>query len=125
MTDTKVSFLRPVDRTVVKRYTHDSGDWIDLRANLSKREVNSILRVMPSDVVNGGTDNKDGGEMVDMVTRVAESLFTNLVVAWSVDETPDIETYLSLPSNAAAWVDKILFEHFNAQSLTGDEQGKL
>jgi hypothetical protein len=123
MTENTSKFLRPVDKTVTKKYEHESGDWIELRQNLSKREVNAILRVMPAEAVTGAQD-KSGAEMVDMLTSVAETLFTNLVVAWSVDETPHVDTYLSLPSDAAGWVDKILFEHFNAQSLTGEEQGK-
>lgn len=116
-------FLRPVDRTLTKKYEHESGDWIELRQNLSKREVNAILRVMPADAING-VDSKNGAEMVDVLTSVAETLFTNLVVGWSVDNSPSVDTYLSLPSDAANWVDKILFDHFNAQSLTGEEQGK-
>jgi hypothetical protein len=124
MTENTSKFLRPVDRTLTKKYEHESGDWLELRQNLSKREVNAILRVMPADAINGTADNKSGAEMVDMLTSVAETLFTNLVVGWSVDDAPSVETYLSLPSDAAGWVDKILFEHFNAQSLTGEEQGK-
>jgi imidazole glycerol phosphate synthase subunit HisF len=116
-------FLRPVDKTITKKYEHESGDWIELRQNLSKREVNAILRVMPTDVADS-TKEKSGAEMVDVLTSVAETLFTNLVVGWSVDESPKVETYLSLPSDAANWVDKILFEHFNGQSLSGDEAGK-
>lgn len=124
MAENTSKFLRPVDKTVTKRYEHESGDWVDLRQNLSKREVNAILRVMPADAINGTTGEKSGAEMVDVLTSVAETLFTNLVVGWSVDDSPSVETYLSLPSDAAGWVDKILFEHFNAQSLSGDEQGK-
>ena len=123
MTENTSKFLRPVDKTLTKRYEHDSGDWIELRQNLSKREVNAILRVMPTDVADN-TKEKSGAEMVDVLTSVAETLFTNLVVGWSVDDSPKVETYLSLPSDAANWVDKILFEHFNGQSLSGDEAGK-
>lgn len=124
MTEKTSKFLRPVDRTLTKKYEHESGDWIELRQNLSKREVNAILRVMPADVVDGSNKSKSGSEMVDMLSSVAETLFTNLVVAWSVDDTPNVDTYLSLPSDAANWIDKILFEHFNGQSLSGDEAGK-
>jgi hypothetical protein len=124
MTEKTSKFLRPVDRTLTKKYEHESGDWIELRQNLSKREVNAILRVMPGDVVDGSSTGKTGSEMVDMLSSVAETLFTNLVVAWSVDDTPNVDTYLSLPSDAANWIDKILFEHFNGQSLSGDEAGK-
>lgn len=124
MAENTSKFLRPVDKTVTKRYEHESGDWIELRQNLSKREVNAILRVMPTDVAEGATKEKSGAEMVDVLTSVAETLFTNLVVGWSVDDSPKVDTYLSLPSDAANWVDKILFEHFNAQSLSGDEAGK-
>lgn len=124
MAENTSKFLRPVDKTVTKRYEHESGDWVDLRQNLSKREVNAILRVMPADAINGTAGEKSGAEMVDVLTSVAETLFTNLVVGWSVDDSPSVETYLSLPSDAAGWVDKILFEHFNAQSLSGEEQGK-
>ena len=124
MTENTSKFLRPVDKTVTKKYEHDSGDWIELRQNLSKREVNAILRVMPSEAINASQDNKSGADMVDMLSSVAETLFTNLVVGWSVDDSPNVETYLSLPSDAANWVDKILFEHFNSQSLSGDEAGK-
>jgi imidazole glycerol phosphate synthase subunit HisF len=109
---------------VTKKYEHDSGDWIELRQNLSKREVNAILRVMPSEAINASQDQKSGADMVDMLSSVAETLFTNLVVGWSVDDSPNVDTYLSLPSDAANWVDKILFEHFNSQSLSGDEAGK-
>jgi imidazole glycerol phosphate synthase subunit HisF len=123
MTENTSKFLRPVDKTLTKLYEHDSGDWIELRQNLSKREVNAILRVMPTDVADN-TKEKSGAEMVDVLTSVAETLFTNLVVGWSVDDSPKVETYLSLPSDAANWVDKILFEHFNGQSLSGDEAGK-
>ena len=117
-------FLRPVDKTITKKYEHESGDWIELRQNLSKREVNAILRVMPADIVNGDSQQKSGSEMVDVLTSVSETLFTNLVIGWSVDDSPNVDTYLSLPSDAANWVDKILFEHFNGQSLSGDEAGK-
>ena len=110
MPENTSKFLRPVDKTVTKKYEHDSGDWIELRQNLSKREVNAILRVMPSEAINASQDQKSGADMVDMLSSVAETLFTN--------------TYLSLPSDAANWVDKILFEHFNSQSLSGDEAGK-
>jgi hypothetical protein len=124
MPENTSKFLRPVDKTVTKKYEHDSGDWIELRQNLSKREVNAILRVMPSEAINASQDQKSGADMVDMLSSVAETLFTNLVVGWSVDDSPNVDTYLSLPSDAANWVDKILFEHFNSQSLSGDEAGK-
>jgi imidazole glycerol phosphate synthase subunit HisF len=123
MTEKSPKFLRPVDKTITKKYEHESGDWIELRQNLSKREVNAILRVMPAEAMNASQE-KSGAEMVDMLSSVAETLFTNLVVAWSVDDSPSVETYLSLPSEAANWVDKNLFDHFNAQSLSGDESGK-
>jgi len=123
MTEKSSKFLRPVDKTITKKYEHESGDWIELRQNLSKREVNAILRVMPAEAMNASQE-KSGAEMVDMLSSVAETLFTNLVVAWSVDDSPSVETYLSLPSEAANWVDKNLFDHFNAQSLSGDEAGK-
>lgn len=123
MTEKSPKFLRPVDKTITKKYEHESGDWIELRQNLSKREVNAILRVMPAEAMNASQE-KSGAEMVDMLSSVAETLFTNLVVAWSVDDSPSVETYLSLPSEAANWVDKNLFDHFNAQSLSGDEAGK-
>jgi hypothetical protein len=115
-------FLRKVDTTTVKRYSHTSGDWVDLREHLSKREVNAILRVMPSGVTD--TDKQSSGDMVDMVAKVAETLFTNLVVAWSADENPSVETYLSMTTEAASWIDGVLFEHFNAQSIAKDESGK-
>lgn len=123
MTEKSSKFLRPVDKTITKKYEHESGDWIELRQNLSKREVNAILRVMPAEAMSASQE-KSGAEMVDMLSSVAETLFTNLVVAWSVDDSPSVETYLSLPSEAANWVDKNLFDHFNAQSLSGDEAGK-
>jgi hypothetical protein len=78
MTENTSKFLRPVDRTLTKKYEHESGDWLELRQNLSKREVNAILRVMPADAINGTADNKSGAEMVDMLTSVAETLFTKV-----------------------------------------------
>lgn len=120
---TPMAFLRAVDITDVKRYTHDSGDWVDLRRNLSKREVNSILKSMPA---NGNIDNGDGDntKMITTVENISETLFKALVAAWSVDESPSIETYYSFSAEAASWLDNILFEHFNKQSLDKVEEGK-
>jgi hypothetical protein len=118
-----MAFLRAVDITDVKRYTHDSGDWVDLRRNLSKREVNSILKSMPA---NGTIDNGDGDstKMITTVENISETLFKALVAAWSVDESPSIETYYSFSAEAASWLDTILFEHFNKQSMDKVESGK-
>ncbi|CAB5220602.1 hypothetical protein UFOVP357_3 [uncultured Caudovirales phage] len=117
---TPMAFLRPVDLNEVKRYTHESGDWLDLRQNLSKREVNAILKVMPS----AGFETAESAQMISTVEGIVETLFNNILVGWSVDDAPSLETYYTLSAEAAQWVDNTLFEHFNAQSLNKAEEGK-
>ncbi len=117
---TPMAFLKPVDSNETKRYTHSEGDWLDLRQNLSKREVNAILKVMPV----SGIDQEDAQKMISTVEGITDTLFKNLVVGWSVNDKPSLEVYYSLSGEAATWIDNTLFEHFNAQSLSKAEEGK-
>ena len=111
-----------------KRYTHESGDWIDLRAKISKGTMNAIIEGMPQSMVDAaftGADRPQGTITFAETNRTTETLFNTLVVAWSAPEEPSLENYLNLDNEAAGWVDKTLYEHFNSLSLGKEESGKL
>lgn len=117
-----MGFLTLVDTHATVKVEHESGDYLVLRENLSKRELNEIYRKMPKSAFrqNGANDE----DAIEIATGTAEALFGALVVEWSLDEPVSIDSYLALRSDAAAWVDGVLFEHLNKQTLTKDESGK-
>lgn len=114
------NFLRLADLNATTRIVHDNGeDWIEVRSNLSKKDMDNILRSLPASMVNGGTnvDFRDVSEM-------AHVLFDTLMVGWSIEAPCTFENYQALDSQAAQWVDTKLFEHFSALQTTPDEKGK-
>lgn len=118
-----MAFLRLADPNATTRITHESGDsWLDLRANLSKREINAVLAALPASMW------ERAGEQVrfsfEEGAGMAESLFVALVKGWSLDDSPSVETYLGLEGAPAAWVDSAMFEHFQSlQMSSADEKG--
>jgi len=111
-----MGLLRIADTTATKRITHESGDWVEVRANLSKRELNSILSALPLDIAS---------EKVTFAASIgaSEALFNALVVGWSLDVPADIENYLALEGDAATWIDTVVMEHFSSLQMSKDESG--
>lgn len=111
-----MGFLRIADTTSTKRIEHESGDYIEVRANLSKRELNSILSALPLDIAN---------EKMTFASSIgaSEALFSALVVGWSLPVPADLENYLSLEGEAATWIDTSIMEHFSSLQMTKDESG--
>lgn len=114
-----MGFLRLADLDAVKRIEHESGDWIDVRANLSKRDINRILTTLPQELLNG-----TGQVTFQAAVGSAEALFAALLVGWSLEVPATVENYLNLDGEPAAWIDQKLFEHFNSLTLSEDERGK-
>lgn len=114
-------FLRLADPNSTVRVTHDGGDWLDLRASLSKRQVNSILLTLPSEVFDRSGENKFS---FSSVVNTAEALFGALVVGWSLDAPATVDNYLGLEGEAAGWVDTVLYEHFDRIQMSKDEAKK-
>lgn len=114
-----MGILRLADINATKRISHDSGDWIEVRANLAKKDINSILLALPQELLNG-----EGSFTYEAAVGSAEALYKALVTGWSLDEPTTIESYLALTGDAAAWVDTTLYEHFNSLSASDDEKGK-
>lgn len=114
-----MGILRLADINATKRVEHDSGDWIEVRANLAKKDINSILLALPQELTSGGDTFT-----FQAAIGSAEALFTSLVTGWSLEEPATIESYHALTGDAAAWVDSTLYEHFNSLTLSDDERGK-
>lgn len=117
------TFLRLASPDATTRITHEGGDWVDVRANLSKKDMDSILRNLPSSMVN----NVDGKVTFNLTEaqEMAYSLFKALVVGWSLDTPCTFENYLSLDSEAAQWIDNKLYEHFASLQTSKAEKGKV
>jgi len=94
----------------------DEGDFLVVRADISKREFNALAAKMPT----GGGENISIAQAADF-TAV---LFDTLVLAWSGGEgKPSGEDYLNLTAGVATLIDAALSEHF-ASLLPDSAEGK-
>jgi hypothetical protein len=104
--------------------THENGeDWIEVRANLSKKQMDTILRNLPEKMTSGAVNGIATVTFSD-VSDMARDLFTNLMVGWSLDVPCTFENYQNLDNEAATWVDSKLYEHFAALQTSTVEKGK-
>ena len=110
--------LRLANTEEVRRYTMDDGsdDYIELRAEITKKQATDLLRFAPKK-----EDDLDGG------LRFIEKAFNDLIVGWSLDESPNVQTYQQLDAVSAGWVDRTVGNHL--RSVLGAEaeqaEGKL
>lgn len=102
-----MGFFRRADVTDVIRYnTPDGEDWVDLRKEFAKAEVNKIILSSPK-------ANDDLAGSLSFVERFAEMA----VVAWSmVDDNGKevkftLDEYKKLAGEASQWLDRTLVEH--------------
>lgn len=117
-----MGFLKLADQTAVKRYTHEEGDWVELREQLTKKEMNFLLRVTPDSMIEPDKDSNIA--VLKDAPGMAEHLFATCVVSWSLDIEPTVENYLALDPQAGSWLDGVLYGHINTMNLTKEEQGK-
>ena len=101
--------FRRANRQETVRYTTPDGeDFIELRAELTKGEVNDILKRAP----RGESDVDAGVEFI-------ETFFARTVVSWSATDEegnpipPTVEEYRDLEASAGQWIDKQLGQHLN------------
>jgi hypothetical protein len=124
-----MGFLRLADTSATKKIEHKDGDYIEVRANLSKREINSILGSLPGEVFAEAmkkSDSKDQSMTVGFraISETAVAMFKTFVVGWSLPDAPTVDNYLALDPEPAAWVDGVLMEHWDSIQLRKDEEGK-
>lgn len=81
-------------------YTEDGEDYLDLRAEITKREATALLKFAPRK-----EDDLDGG------LRFIEKAFADLIVGWSLDAPATAETYQMLDAAGAQWVDRTVGNH--------------
>lgn len=117
-----MGFLKLADQSATKRYTHEQGDWIEVRENLTKAEMNYLLRVTPDSMIE--PDQSSNIAVLKDAPGMAEHLFKMCVVGWSLDVEPTVENYLALDPQPGAWIDGVLYGHINGMNLTKEEQGK-
>ena len=111
--------FRRANRQETVRYTTPDGeDFIELRSELSKGEVNEILRHAPR-----GDADVDAG--LDFIS----TFFEKTVVSWSATDEegnpipPTVEEYQNLEAGAGQWIDKQLGQHLN--KVIGQEVDEL
>lgn len=121
-------FLRLADTASIKRFDHESGDWIEVKANISKREMNAIFASLPDEMIERQmSDKKHSDETLFLVKQgpaVAQALFGALVTNWSVDAPPTVSNYLALDPEPAAWIDGVLYGHWASIQMAEGEPGK-
>ncbi len=102
-------FFRRANREEVVRYTTPDGDdFIDLRAELTKGEVNRVLQHVPT----AERDLAGGLEFL-------ESFFEASIVRWSLTDEednpvpPTVDEYRDLEASGARWIDEQLSTHMS------------
>lgn len=116
--------LRLVRRSTA-RIAIGEDDWLDVRQDISRRQFNELMRILPDDF--GEDESKVS---IDVALSFSEFLFETFVVDWSVrDELGEpveanLENYQNLTREAASLVDEAVREHFNSLSPSKDEVEK-
>lgn len=144
------SFLKKVNKKETIRYeTEDGLDYMELRAQLTKGEVNQIMLAAPLGQAkkavldeNGMPKLDDKGEAILESTDVKGDMEDGLkflerflemcLVSWSVTDendqpvAPSVESYRELSPEAGAWVDGELNKHIQATigKKAADVEGK-
>lgn len=100
-----------------KRIDLDETDYIVVRADITKREFNTLAGQMPA-VGDGATLS------VGDAASFQKVLFETFVVGWSLYEgKPTVEDYEGLAADAGLAVDTKLAEHFESV-LPSSAEGK-
>lgn len=110
--------LRIANTSEVKRYYYEEVDedgnvtatdnetWLDLQAEMSKKQANGILRFAP---------REDGD--IDSGLRFLEKAFSDLIVGWSLEDEdgnqvpPSLAVYEQLDASGASWIDRTVGKH--------------
>lgn len=106
-----------------KRITLEGDEYIEVKTDVSKRDFNRLLQVLPSTFTEDGLTPATMSDFTDF-------LFDLLVVGWSlVDENgapvpTTLENYNELSRDAALAVDAALVEHFNSLTPGDGERRK-
>lgn len=103
----------------VKKIMLDETDYIEVRAEISKREFNYLASRMPTNVGESG----ENLSLAD-ATAFQKFLFEELVVGWSLPVAVSGEAYETLNAEAAQAVDEKVAEHFEALLPSTDESKK-
>lgn len=117
-----MGFLKLADKTAVKRYTHEEGDWVEVREYLTKAEMNYVLTQTPDSMI--GIDETASTAILRDSPGMAQTLFGVLVTGWSLEVEPTVENYLALDPMPANWIDGVLYGHLNSMAMKKDESGK-
>ena len=95
----------------------DETDFVEVRADLSKRDFNTLAAAMPN--------KAQGSELtIAEATAFSGKLFEALVVGWSLSIPPTIEEYYTLSAESGTAIDGVLAEHFGTllpQSAEGKQ----
>jgi hypothetical protein len=111
--------------TGTKRITIADDEWIDVRADISRRAFNTLVSILPAEVGQDGYD-----VTIAVVGEFSAALFEAFVTGWSVvdeDGNPvpaTEENYELLSRESAQRIDQAIGEHFNSLSPNAEESTK-
>jgi len=96
----------------------DSGDWVEVKKDVSKRAFKRIVEVMPENVTS------DTQLTTAQALQFQQQLFEILVVGWSLDIAPSVDAYLDQPVDASNAIDTALSEYFASLTPGADDATK-
>lgn len=101
-----------------KRIDLGDGDWIEVSEDISRRDFNQIIGLMP--------DGWDGQNEFTLPQQLefAKALFSGLVKGWSLPDQPTIDNYLRLDRESSGVIDRALTQHFTEISNVGESDAK-
>lgn len=105
-----MSILRKASAETKTLYLDDEkSDFIEVRADITKREFNALASAMPESA-------SEEGQKLSLAeaTGFQRYLFGALVTGWSMKEDATVEAYDDLSVEAGNAVDAVLAEHFES-----------
>lgn len=106
------------DETKKIQLGDDPGDWIEVKADISKREFIALIKKMPEGV------SEENPLTLDQGMAFQQDLFEAFIVQWSLDVEPTVDNYLNLGRSAADAVDAAIADHFASLTPTKDDATK-
>ena len=108
-----------------KRIMIADDEWIEVRSDISRKQFNKLVSILPAEVGQEGYD-----VTIAVVGEFSAALFETFVTGWSVVDDNGMpvpateENYELLSRESAQKIDAAIGEHFNSLSPNTEESTK-
>lgn len=106
----------------------DGEDWIEVKADISKREYGNLASSFGIDL--NQSEDEAVNFTIPQAMAMQSNLFETFVVGWSLTDPKGkalpvtLDNYLELSREASEAVDTAISEHFNSLTPSKDEKSK-